>query len=235
MKYYFFFFCFSVFSFSQESQLSLKQGTSKNRTILVSKFTELKLTSGVVAKIILGDKYKIVLSGDNKNVIYKQKDSLLELKFSKALFSSNIEKKDTILIYYKNTIDAIFIGKNSFLTTDKEIKQTSIDITVASNGIAKLKFDTEKINFRLIKGGTAFLEGKTTVLNLFSGTSSVCEAEKLIADQVDVTASKTGIAYVYGKKLVEASVFVKGIIRIHGNPKKIVKKTTLGGQIFIME
>ena len=237
MRTIFIYLVFSVFCFSQELSLSyedsLEQDVSSQKTIMLSKFTKLKLSSGVVAKIVLGDAYKIVLSGNNKNLFYKQKDSILDLKNSKASFSE--VEIDTILVYYQHSLDEIVVEKNSFLKSDDIIRQISMDISVSSGGVAMLAFDTERINFRAFNGGSAFLFGRTTVLSVFVGKSSVFEAENLMADIIDVKASKGGIAYVYGNKLVEADVFTKGRVRIYGRPKKIIERRALGGLVFIME
>jgi len=43
------------------------------------------------------------------------------------------------------------------------------------------------------------------------------------------------MSYVYASKLLEAKVTAGGIIRIYGNPNKMVTKKTIGGQIFEMK
>ena len=70
-----------------------------------------------------------------------------------------------------------------------------------------------------------------TVVN----SGGACEAETLISEQTKASVTAGGLSYVNASKLIEAKVTAGGIIRIYGNPNKIITKKTIGGQIFEMK
>ena len=60
-------------------------------------------------------------------------------------------------------------------------------------------------------------------------------SEMCIRDRADVKASLGGIVYVNATELVDAKASLNGTIRVHGEPKKLVSKESVGGKVIEMK
>ena len=97
------------------------------------------------------------------------------------------------------------------------------------------KFEGEKLTSIVSTGGKLFLSGKVTNHQSSVSSGGACEGEIFETEQTKVNVTAGGMSYVHATELLEARVTAGGIIRIYGNPKKIVTKKTIGGQIFEMK
>ena len=233
IKYNFcFFFILSFFINAQdESQID---ETAQVREVLVDDFINIKVYSGIEVKLIPSDQNKLVISGeDNISVVTKIKRKTLKIRHSlEHILNPTFTYVE---LYHTAILNEISLYQGSDLSSDKTYSQTSISLKVQEGSTMSLVFQGEKISSLVSTGGQLFLSGEVTNHQTVVNSGGACEAETLISEQTKASVTAGGLSYVNASKLIEAKVTAGGIIRIYGNPNKIITKKTIGGQIFEMK
>jgi len=233
VKYIFCFFLTLPFFINAQEENQINDAT-QDREVLVDDFINIKVYSGIEVKLIPSDENKLVISGeDNLSVVTKIKRKTLKIRHS---LEHILNPTFTYIeLYHKAILDEISLYQGSDLSSSKTYNQTSISLKVQEGSSMSLVFQGEKISSLVSTGGQLFLSGKVTNHQTVVNSGGACEAETLISEQTKASVTAGGLSYVNASKLIEAKVTAGGIIRIYGNPNKIVTKKTIGGQIFEMK
>ena len=233
VKYIFCFFLILPFFINAQEEKQINEATNE-REVLVDDFINIKVYSGIEVKLIPSDENKLVISGeDNISVVTKIKRKTLKIRHS---LEHIINPTFTYVeLYHTAILDEISLYQGSNLSSEKTYNQTSISLKVQEGSTMNLVFQGEKISSLVSTGGQLFLSGKVTNHQTVVNSGGACEAETLISEQTKASVTAGGLSYVNASKLIEAKVTAGGIIRIYGNPNKIVTKKTIGGQIFEMK
>ena len=233
VKYIFCFFLILPFFINAQEEKQINEATNE-REVLVDDFINIKVYSGIEVKLIPSDENKLVISGeDNISVVTKIKRKTLKIRHSlEHILNPTFTYVE---LYHKAILDEISLYQGSDLSSDKTYNQTSISLKVQEGSTMSLVFQGEKISSLVSTGGQLFLSGKVTNHQTVVNSGGACEAETLISEQTKASVTAGGLSYVNASKLIEAKVTAGGIIRIYGNPNKIVTKKTIGGQIFEMK
>lgn len=233
VKYIFCFFLILPFFINAQEENQINEAT-QDREVLVNDFINIKVYSGIEVKLIPSDENKLVISGeDNVSVVTKIKRKTLKIRHSlEHILNPTFTYVE---LYHKAILDEISLYQGSDLSSDKTYNQTSISLKVQEGSSMSLVFQGEKISSLVSTGGQLFLSGKVTNHQTVVNSGGACEAETLISEQTKASVTAGGLSYVNASKLIEAKVTAGGIIRIYGNPKKIITKKTIGGQIFEMK
>ena len=232
-KYIFCFFFISSFFINAQEENQIIEAP-QGREVLVDDFTNIKVYSGIEVKLIPSDENKLVIIGeDNVSVVTKIKRKTLKIRHSlEHILNPTFTYVE---LYHKAILDEISLYQGSDLSSDKTYNQTSISLKVQEGSTMSLVFQGEKISSLVSTGGQLFLSGEVTNHQTVVNSGGACEAETLISEQTKASVTAGGLSYVNASKLIEAKVTAGGIIRIYGNPKKIITKKTIGGQIFEMK
>ena len=232
-KYIFCFFLILPYFINAQEENQINEVTHQ-REVLVDDFINIKVYSGIEVKLIPSDENKLVISGeDNVSVVTKIKRKTLKIRHS---LEHILNPTFTYIeLYHKGILDEISLYQGSDLSSSKTYNQTSISLKVQEGSSMSLVFQGEKISSLVSTGGQLFLSGKVTNHQTVVNSGGACEAETLISEQTKASVTAGGLSYVNASKLIEAKVTAGGIIRIYGNPNKIVTKKTIGGQIFEMK
>lgn len=233
VKYIFCFFLILPYFIYTQDESQIDEATHQ-REVLVDDFINIKVYSGIEVKLIPSDENKLVISGeDNISVVTKIKRKTLKIRHSlEHILNPTFTYVE---LYHKAILDEISLYQGSDLSSDKTYNQTSISLKVQEGSTMSLVFQGEKISSLVSTGGQLFLSGEVTNHQTVVNSGGVCEAETLISEQTKASVTAGGLSYVNASKLIEAKVTAGGIIRIYGNPKKIITKKTIGGQIFEMK
>ncbi len=183
------------------------------------------------------EKPKMIIYTSDLNLLEREYDNnKLKLKVESSFFSTEKEvEKPKVEIYYNRPIQSIKLVEAT-LSNQDTLQQISIDLVLEKNAKADLNVLLKKFNVKASKGSTSFIKGEVLVNEVNLSSGSVLEAEKLIADLVDVKVKGSGtIAYVYATTLLEAFSTTQGLIRVNGSPIKVVKEESLGGSIISMD
>tara|TARA_B100001175_G_scaffold317373_1_gene334019 strand:- start:1446 stop:2147 length:702 start_codon:yes stop_codon:yes gene_type:complete len=207
---------------------------SFERQINVSEFINLKVYSGIEIKLIPSNENKLLISGEDRmDVIGKIKRQTLKIRHS---LEHILNPTFTYIeLHHTGLLDEIMLYQGANLKTDSTYRQTSISLKVQEGSSMSFKFEGEKLTSTVSTGGKLFLSGKVTNHQLSVSSGGACEGETFETEQTKVNVTAGGMSYVFATELLEAGVTAGGIIRIYGNPKKIVTKKAIGGQIFEMK
>jgi len=232
-KYIFCFFLILPYFINAQEENQINEVTHQ-REVLVDDFINIKVYSGIEVKLIPSDENKLVISGeDNVSVVTKIKRKTLKIRHSlEHILNPTFTYVE---LYHKAILDEISLYQGSDLSSDKTYNQTSISLKVQEGSTMSLVFQGEKISSLVSTGGQLFLSGEVTNHQTVVNSGGACEAETLMSEQTKASVTAGGLSYVNASKLIEAKVTAGGIIRIYGNPKKIITKKTIGGQIFEMK
>lgn len=232
------YFSFLVFFLStlqaQETESETTSGQEYERLVNVGEFINLKIYSGIEVKLIPSNENKLLISGeDRKDVVAKNKGQTLKIRHSlEHIFNPTFTYVE---IYHSEELDYISLYQGAKLKGDSIYKQTSISLKIQEASEAELKFEGEKLTSIVNSGGKLFLSGKATTHHSSVSSGGSCEGETFETEQSKVNVTAGGLSYINATELVEAKVTAGGIIRIYGNPKKMVTNKSIGGQIFEMK
>lgn len=231
LRPHFYFFLFTVVSYVGQAQ---ETEEIFEREVTLKEFINLKVYSGIEVKLIPAQEDKMIVSGaDRMDVVAKIKGETLKIRHSlEHLINPTFTYVE---LYHSAVLDEISLYQGTDLKADSTYKQTSISIKVQEGSTMNFKFDGEKLTSVVNTGGKLFLSGKVTNHQSVVSSGGSCEAETFETEQTKVSVTAGGLSYVNATQLLEAKVTAGGIIRIYGNPKKMVTKKTIGGQIFEMK
>jgi hypothetical protein len=221
-NYFFILFLISILYVNAQEENQIKE-TSQSREVFIGDFTNIKVYSGIEIRLIPSDENKLIISGeDNISVVAKIKRKTLKIRHS---LEHILNPTFTYIeLYHAAILDEISLYQGSDLSADTTYEQTSINLKVQEGSTMNLVFKGEKISSLVSTGGQLFLSGKVTNHETVVNSGGACEAETLISEQTRVSVTAGGLSYVNSSKLIEAKVTAGGIIRIYGNPNKIVTK-----------
>ena len=204
---------------------------------MLGEFNVISVYSGVEVDIIKGEENKIILNSknalDNTTFGYKIKNKVLKLRvgIDKNLSLGNI----SVTLFYKDELDEIKLFQASKAKLIDTLIQTNIKIKVQEGSMFEGNLNTDKSTLEVFSGGTANISGVTSVSEIKTSTGGICLAENFKATQSNVKASIGSIAYVNSSLIMDVISTTGSIIRVYGNPKKLITKTTLGGKIKSIE
>ena len=228
--------CFAlIFSFYVQAQETEEiSEPSQERQVNVSEFINLKVYSGIEVKLIPAKENKLIISGgDRMGVVAKLKGETLKIRHSlEHILNPTFTYVE---LYHSGELDEISLYQGADLKVDSIYRQTSISLKVQEGSSMNFKFEGQKLTSTVSTGGKLFLSGKATNHRSTVNSGGACEGETFETEQTKVGVTAGGMSYVYASKLLEAKVTAGGIIRIYGNPNKMVTKKTIGGQIFEMK
>ena len=221
-KLFFLFFLISVTTLAQ-----------KSKEVSISPFNGVKVYSGIHVKLIPSDTNKMVIFGDNiETVVFTLKKDVLKIRHS---IDQLLNPSTTYVeLYFTEDLDTLHTYQGSTLESTAEINTTSIILKAHEGSRQTLNITSEKIDSRVKSGGFLNISGKATSHRLSILGGGICEGEKLLTEQTTVKVTAGGVAYLYASELLEATVSVGGIVRIHGKPTKLIRKKVIGGTIVEM-
>ena len=202
----------------------------RTKTIMLSPFTGIKLYSGIQIRLIPSSENKLVLSGENfETVVTTLKNDVLKIKHSlDQIFNP---KNTYVEVYFSKPLDLIYSFQGSVIESKATLQSTKIDLRAHEGSSIELNIEAEKITSVVNTGATLSLSGKTTNHELKILAGGICESEMLLTEQTKVKVTAGGVAYIHASDLLEATVNVGGVVRIHGRPTKLIKRTRIGGII----
>lgn len=192
-------------------------------------FDKLKVFDQITVELIASNEEKIEINGTRSSeveVINKNGELKIRMSAKKLLDGEDIEAK----VYFKK-LTAIDANEGSFVGCDAAFEQNSIYVSTQEGAQVNLKLAVAQAEIKAATGGIIKLSGTAQNQDISLGAGGILEAKNLKTSSTVVNVKAGGKAEVYASKFVDARVTAGGNIIIHGNPKEIKRKTTLGGTI----
>lgn len=192
-------------------------------------FDKVKVFDKLTVKLIPASENKIVIVGNRENeveVVNKNGELKIRMLFPKLLSGDDISVK----LYFKN-IESISASEGSHVSSDKTIKQTSIDLNTKEGSEINIDLDVKNVNIKANSGGIIELSGNATNQNINITSGAFLKAKDLQTSITTINVAAGGKAEINATTLVNAKVKAGGSVYIYGKPKQINKEIFLGGII----
>lgn len=197
-------------------------------------FNEVKVFSGLMVKLIkISDdstqNYVEIKGSNSEDVVVNNVNGLLKISvlFPKAFDSNNTFVK----LYYTKNLDLIDANEGSIITSDKKITQDFIEIRAQEGAQIELNLNVNTLKVKTISGGNIALSGKVTNQTVIANTGGIYEGFNLQSKQGVVSSSTGAEVEVNVSDILNAKAKLRGFIYYLKEPKKIIKKSIIGGII----
>lgn len=200
------------------------------QSIRIGQFDELKVFDGIQVTIISSETDSLVVEGVNKeHLSYKNKNGRLYLRMNlkKRLSGFNT----SVALFCSRPLDVIDANEGAFVTFQDVLSQQSITLKAQEGAEINALLDVDKVTTKTTSGGVIHLKGVALIQDHRVSAGGNLEAETLDSEQVEVCVRAGGNASVRASELAEAKVALGGNVNVFGNPKKLIKKGFLGGQV----
>ena len=196
----------------------------------VEDFNKVTAFDQIDVQLIPSKENKVILNGENSEeveLVNKDGELKIRLPFSKMMKGDNI----SATVYYTQ-LNAVEANEGSRIVSESTIESTDFDISVKEGSVVNLKLDVAQLQLKINGGGKVNLSGKAKNQDVLLNNGSIYKASGLVTKQTIITANTGAVAYIKATDYVDAKVRAGGEITIYGKPKKIDKKTVVGGKIY---
>ena len=207
----------------------LSQITTAQVTRNLGDFDEVKVFDKINVKLIAASENKIVVTGtraDELETVNKNGELKIRMPFPKLLSGEDI----TVKLYFKN-LESIAVSEGSYVSSENDFKQTSLDLNAKSGGEIKLTIVVDKVSVKVNSGGIVSLFGTAENQEVVITSGGILNAKELATSQTTISVAAGGKSEIHASILVDAKVRAGGSIFIYGKPKQINKEVFIGGTI----
>ncbi|WP_010519107.1 head GIN domain-containing protein [Croceivirga radicis] len=195
----------------------------------VGDFHKIKVFDLIEVNLIQSDEDKIIIKGLNVDDIkWTNNDGVLKLRMQ---LDKKFTGEDTFIEVYYKDIDVIDGNEGAKIVCNELIEQNRIELRTQEGARIIAGLDVEYSEMRAVTGGilevSGLAENQTVTLN----TGGIFEGRELRTMASEVKISAGGEAEVYASESIDVNVKAGGDVDIFGNPKKVRKKTLVGGSI----
>ncbi|SHG57703.1 Putative auto-transporter adhesin, head GIN domain [Flavobacterium micromati] len=206
------------------SQITIGQVTRN-----LGDFDEVKVFDKINVKLIPSTENKIEIKGlraEEMQTVNKNGELKIRMPFPKLLSGDEIVVK----LYFKR-IESISVSEGSYVSSEINFKQTSLELNATSGGEIDLEINVDKVNIKANAGGIVNISGKAANQNVTITSGGILNAKDLDTAQTSISVSAGGQSEIRANTLVDAKVKAGGSIFIYGKPKQINKDVFIGGTI----
>ncbi|MCL6461532.1 MAG: DUF2807 domain-containing protein [Flavobacterium micromati] len=214
----------AIIAFVFLSQITIGQVTRN-----LGDFDEVKVFDKINVKLIPSTENKIEIKGsraEEMQTVNKNGELKIRMPFPKLLSGDDIVVK----LYFKR-IESISVSEGSYVSSEINFKQTSLELNATSGGEIDLEINVDKVNIKANAGGIVNISGKATNQNVTITSGGILNAKDLDTAQTSISVSAGGQSEIRANTLVDAKVKAGGSIFIYGKPKQINKDVFIGGTI----
>lgn len=207
----------------------LSQITNAQVTRNLGDFDEVKVFDKINVKLIEASENKIVVTGaraDEVETVNKNGELKIRMPFPQLLSGEDIMVK----LYFKN-LESIAVSEGSYVSSEEDFKQTSLDLNAKSGGEINLDLNVDKVIVKANAGGIVTLSGKAKNQDVVITSGGILNAKDLETSQTTISVAAGGKSEIHASTLVDAKVRAGGSIFIYGKPKQINKEVFIGGTI----
>ena len=215
---------------------SFMNAQQEREIIIPGDYNSIYAYQGIEVNLIKSDTNKIILEPSNEDhsvFEYRIKNGILKLRQS---LDKNLSiEKVKVTIHNESLIETIKLFQGSTMKIKNPLIQTSVEVKVQEGSSLEGCIKADKIRVEVFSGGSANLKGETSISEIIVSTGGIFSGEELFSKQLKIKASIGSLAYVSSTVLMEAKVSMGSTVRVFGQPKKIIQKTSFGGKIINMK
>tara|TARA_X000000950_G_scaffold112619_1_gene141777 strand:- start:532 stop:1221 length:690 start_codon:yes stop_codon:yes gene_type:complete len=204
------------------------------QAIRLGQFDEIKVFDGIRVTVIPSQADSLVIEGKNKDFVsYKNKNGRLYIRMNvkKRLSGFNT----TVALFSSTPLEVIDVNEGAFVSFQDVLFQQSIVFKAQEGAEIDAILDVQKVTTKTVSGGIVNLKGAAVTQEHRVSAGGVVDAATLDSQQVQVSVKAGGSAAVSATELADARVSFGGSVKVYGEPKKLIQKTAVGGNIALVD
>ena len=204
------------------------------QAIRLGQFDEIKVFDGIRVTVIPSQADSLVIEGKNKDFVsYKNKNGRLYIRMNvkKRLSGFNT----TVALFSSTPLEVIDVNEGAFVSFQDVLFQQSIVLKAQEGAEIDAILDVQKVTTKTVSGGIVNLKGAAVTQEHRVSAGGVVDAATLDSQQVQVSVKAGGSAAVSATELADARVSFGGSVKVYGEPKKLIQKTAVGGNIALVD
>lgn len=197
----------------------------------VGEFSTVKVYDLIHISLVKSTENKVVITGDDVqdvNIVNTGGTLKIKMAFDKIFNGTNT----FVAVHYTN-LTSIDGNEGAYIVGNELIVQDKIELRAQEGAKLKIGIDVKEVLIRAVSGGSIKTNGKAETQTVTLNTGGIYKGEAFPTINTTVTVRAGGEADVNASELVDAKVTAGGDIYIYGNPVKVNKKTTFGGDITV--
>ena len=215
------------------SLLLLPLLTFAQRTIdtEVGEFNEIKVFDLIEVNLIQSDENRIMIKGWNvDDITWTNKKGVLKLRMQ---LDKKFQGEDTMIEVYYTNLDVIDGNEGAQITCNEMVQKSKIELRAQEGAMIHIGMDVDYADVRAVTGGIVEASGLAKNQSVVLNTGGIFDGRNLRTANTDVKISAGGEADVFASEAVDINVRAGGDVYVYGNPKKVSKKTFVGGRVYI--
>lgn len=204
------------------------------QAIRLGQFDEIKVFDGIRVTVIPSEADSLVIEGKNKDFVsYKNKNGRLYIRMNvkKRLSGFNT----TVALFSSTPLEVIDVNEGAFVSFQDVLFQQSIVLKAQEGAEIDAILDVQKVTTKTVSGGIVNLKGAAVTQEHRVSAGGVIDAATLDSQQVQVSVKAGGSAAVRATELADARVSFGGSVKVYGEPKKLIQKKAVGGNIALVD
>ena len=204
------------------------------QAIRLGQFDEIKVFDGIRVTVIPSQADSLVIEGKNKDFVsYKNKNGRLYIRMNvkKRLSGFNT----TVALFSSTPLEVIDVNEGAFVSFQDVLFQQSIVFKAQEGAEIDAILDVQKVTTKTVSGGIVNLKGAAVTQEHRVSAGGVVDAATLDSQQVQVSVKAGGSAAVRATELADARVSFGGSVKVYGEPKKLIQKKAVGGNIALVD
>lgn len=211
-------------------------GVKGNRNVktatrnIPSDFEAIRVSNGIDVYLTMGSDTSLKLEADENlhDIIQTEvKDGVLRIYADENIWSA---KRKRVYLTAKN-INEIRSTSGAELITENTLKADDLKVAVTSGAEVRLTLDVTNLSCSTTSGADARLEGRADHFVARSTSGSGLQATGLEAKTCEARVTSGADISVNVSEELDASATSGGNIRYSGNPKKVRKNSSSGGNV----
>jgi hypothetical protein len=193
-------------------------------------FHSLDISSEIDAELVLSDKEGIDLEIENANplsLVSEVKDGVLTVKMKTGSYKDAVLK---VKIHFKDLKEIESTGRAS-VWSEEDIYLDELSVRLYNGGATRLRLFCEDVDINISQGAILLLKGKGKFQQVKVNTNATYSGYEFETEKAVVSSTSYGKAKVSVSKYLEAKASTGGFIGFVGNPARVERKTSLGGEV----
>ncbi|NJB36109.1 head GIN domain-containing protein [Croceivirga sp. JEA036] len=195
----------------------------------VGEFDEIKVFDLIEVNLIQSDEDKIIIKGKNvEDITWTNRNGVLKLRMQ---LDKKFRGEDTFIEVYYKDIDVIDGNEGARIVCNELVSQNKLEVRVQEGAKITIGMEVNYVEMRAVTGGIIEASGLAESQSIVLNTGGIFEGRELRTADTDIKISAGGEAELFASESVAINVRAGGDVDVYGNPKKVNKKTLVGGRI----
>jgi len=193
-------------------------------------FHSLNISSQIDAELILSEKEGIDLEIENANplnLVSEVEKGVLTVKMKTGSYKDADLK---VKIHFKDLKEIESTGRAS-VWSEEDIYLDELSIRLFNGGATRLRLFCDDVDINISQGSILTLKGEGKFQKVKVNTDATYSGYEFKSEKAVVNSNSYGKAKVSASKYLEAKATTGGFIGFVGNPARVERKTSLGGEV----